>query len=303
MIERLRNYVLRANNRRWANDSLSIFAGVVWSLFARHAVSKSAYIATIEGAVVTTAGIFLTTILYVAWPKPRPQTGQMASGSRRLVTSVLSAAIITALALSTRTVARTLPRTEINRIAVLPEKQFSNELPRLQRAISVADSEGVGQPATLTEVRSRLAKADESSPGFWEAATSLISYESPRVGNNPLPNCITPFRGTFGPDGRLALLAKPYFESCLIEIDDPHWMDIYALLAFVDVEFRNCQIVYNGRPIVFPQKSVGRLVFKNCQFDMVPSGSPPPSGKRMITALLSAPDLKLVDLPNPSDPT
>jgi hypothetical protein len=196
---------------------------------------------------------------------------------------------------------------EMKRVAALAQEDFNKNLGTVKTVLSIAKTEQINSPTdTVADIKEKLQKANEKSPEFWNAAAALVNYASTKP-VTPLKDCVTePPAGRVtglkpdpnNPNQTIVSYTTLTYSDCKIELDDPRAIKRYqeALPSF-SLVLRHCVIVYRGRPIVVPlppgvTKMVGKILFEDCIFDIVPTADLPEIGKTLVEALLNAADLK-----------
>lgn len=184
----------------------------------------------------------------------------------------------------------------------------------------------------LSDLQRNLNATDRSTPGYWPVAAQFISYRSQvnvvdfqTLSRPDMPNCTdrrpTPMeyrmtseeeRSTIDETNRVGLDSSRFipaiYENCRFVLDSPQEAERFPLLgASFNLEFKNCQIIYNGGPIAIltpnPRFStfIGRgptrsdvfiirgqgLRFENCLFLFTIKAVPPQEGQQMTHELLA----------------
>ena len=184
---------------------------------------------------------------------------------------------------------------ESKRTAALPLNEFQKDLSAVSGLLTVAKNEtrlAIGAPDT-DAIRRKILEANHDAPDYWKAATAMVNYRSPVSDDSALPPC-TNHPMDVNPAGGTAVV-----EKCQMQLDGPMAPLIYAMLMRygLNLYFKNCLITYRGGPIALP--AIQRLIFLDCRFDFSVQGNPepPPAAKLVLKALLSATDLKRVEVP------
>jgi hypothetical protein len=185
----------------------------------------------------------------------------------------------------------------------------------------------------LSGLQTNLNAIDQSTPRYWPTAAEFISYRSQvsvgtafeTLSRPDMPNCTdhlpTPMeyrmtseeeRGTKEETNRVGLDLSRFipaiYENCRFVLDSPEEAEGFPFLGrSFDLEFKNCQIIYNGgsiaiftpnpRPSLFNGKGPTRgdlfimngqkLRFENCLFLFTIKAVPPQEGQQMTHELLA----------------
>jgi hypothetical protein len=168
------------------------------------------------------------------------------------------------------------------------------------------------------EATSNLIKAHPDVPPVWAAAAQFASYSSEitnrRSHNRVLPNCrdLQPRGNVQLTQGSTSVkvLRPPTVSDFVIVLDDPaNWDWMSNQLSALNLQFENCEVVYNGGAIALrampfkgmtigdqwipagtsiPTELRGQVIFTHCVFSMTFTTVPGPSGKQITDNLLRA---------------
>jgi hypothetical protein len=198
----------------------------------------------------------------------------------------------------------------------LPRQDFVKQLTRVSLALSAAKAQSVIIPAPIVQgLQERVEATSPEQPGYWSAATTLVSYKSPPAHPN-LPNCVftppgfSPFLLSTQGNTRTLSIA---FSNCTLVLDAPEIFefsragDALAKLRSTPAnksvvpfyQLQNVHIVYRGGPTIPP----GLIICLECTYDIRSSGKPPSQVRALTEKLLAAGDYKKITveaLPSPA---
>jgi hypothetical protein len=215
---------------------------------------------------------------------------------------------------------------------VLPLSDFKATLSDLNSAIIRAKQQNVKvSSAIINDLQGKLRESADA-PSFWPTAAEFISYRSQvnaidfqTLSRPDMPDCTdhppTPMEyrmtseeehSTKEETNRIGLDSSRFtpaiYENCRFVLDSPEEAERFPLLGkSFNLEFKNCQIIYNGGPIAiltpnprfsaFNGKGPTRsdlfimkgqaLRFENCLFLFTIKVVPPKEGQQMTHELLA----------------
>jgi hypothetical protein len=217
--------------------------------------------------------------------------------------------------------------------AKLSPSALQARLPAIQHLAAVAQNQEVKVDTTALNVLGhKLSTVDTKAAAFWPTAAQFVSYrsqinvvDSQSLSRPNMANCTdnppTPMEyrmtaeeeySTKEETNRVGLDSSRFipaiYENCRFVLDSPEEAEGFPLLGnSFDLEFKNCQIIYNGGPIaiVTPNPRVSffngkgptrgdvfaikgqKLRFENCLFLFTIKAVPPQEGQQMTHELLA----------------
>jgi hypothetical protein len=189
-------------------------------------------------------------------------------------------------------------RLELQDNAVMKSQAFKNSLPGLADTLKQSEKINVQvSPGVSDGIRHNLQITDKAAPGYWQATSQFISYQSAQESKqslNPQSQSLPPCNMD---NNQIATLAEPMtasqttmklntvpFENCEVVLDSPEAQRRFLrVLGVIDIEFVHCRIVYRGGPILFPAQALpGRktmsLIFKDGVYDLATPNVPHKDG-------------------------
>jgi hypothetical protein len=214
---------------------------------------------------------------------------------------------------------RKLWEEQLKKTSELRPSQFKDNLPQTANALKAARILRIAPLPQIASIQESLLATNTTSPGYWDAASELISYRSSQESTIRLglqmPSCYKTPPGIYLEPGQSSppiLTVPKEWRSCAINLEEEtpqEWLD--AIIGTKDfraaagkqpgdfVILTDCLIRYHGGPI--PERAYELLavaVFRHCFLEFSFSGPPPPNGKKVVDALLGTSFTSDVRLPS-----
>lgn len=195
-----------------------------------------------------------------------------------------------------------LTENELHRQASLPKQDFEQQVPTLAAAVTTARAvQAYAAPSVIRDINRRLVDTPSDSPGYWNAASQLISYRSDlQVKFKPesLPDCLG---GERVPNSKGGGNYNGYWQTtivlshCRLNIGIEDLPAFRALAAHVisgipfeaihySLDLTDVRVVYRGGEIL----PVDMIVMHNCRFEIETRDEAPAQGKTLTKDLLAA---------------
>jgi hypothetical protein len=194
-------------------------------------------------------------------------------------------------------------------VSNLSAHEFQDRLPAVSHLLAVARIQNYHASESATEnLRSKLLRANSTSPGYWPVTSEFISYRSIGTGTSITAPCrepasigAVPLTEHFDPNGPVAGFIV--YRDCTMDIGDVavfengpvgraiastnshfHTNSLYGFM------FVNVHVVYRGGSLI-PATS---YTFSKCTFDFALNAPPLNRGNSLTQALLASRDISAV---------
>ena len=210
-------------------------------------------------------------------------------------------------------------RFELQDKAALKPQAFEKSLPGFADTLRQSEKIKLQLSPTVSDgIRRNLQTIDKTAPGYWQATSQFISYQSKQestISPAPeMPHCYDVPPAIIGNPGQtFQLFSRPLeWENCVVDLEekmpDKWWESIIGNKLYRDfvpqlkanpnaLQFTNSLIRYSGGPI--PERIVmllGFATFQNCLLEFDFHTAPPPQGQKLSEALLASSSLKEIRL-------
>jgi hypothetical protein len=192
-----------------------------------------------------------------------------------------------------------LARMSLFNHAALPLTDFKSTLPDLSSAIAtVREQKLVVSPNVMADIQKKLVATDDNSPGYWQAASQLITYRSMPAGTKPSNDrpcrdmnvVIDRERGVDGVYEHIEM------SNCTFDLDNNPGFAWNGLPGYEYLVLHNVRVRYRGGAI----HDIGRVMFDRCTFEFQISAPPPIPAQHLTETLLAASDISKVSFGLPA---
>jgi hypothetical protein len=193
---------------------------------------------------------------------------------------------------------------EAKEAAQLPPKQFQSILPQVGAILSTAKTVNANVDVQAsTELQTKIRQSNREDVGFWNAASSMVSYLSP-TDKRVLPDCLAkpPVNKIIDAARRNGVVTAhkepALYENCEINLASPIPYDVaktIQVLSKYEVELRHCRVIYRGGDIALLAYA-DRLLFTESVFELETPTTPPAQGRRLVETLLASSNLNAVEI-------